>query len=45
MRYNKEPDGWAGSPVVTATQQHNFKQEPSLATGWPPIPVQSQLYY
>ena len=45
VRYNKEPDGWAGSPVVTPTQQHNFKQEPSLATGWPPIPVQSQLYY
>ena len=42
VRYNKEPEGW-GSPAVSAPQQHNFKQEP--IPSWPPLPVQSQLYY
>ena len=40
VRYSKEPD-WG--PAVSVPQQHNFKQEP--IPSWPPIPVQSQLYY
>jgi len=47
VRYNKEPEpgGWGGVPTSNpgGPQQHNFKQEP--IPPWPPIPVQSQLYY
>ena len=42
VRYNKEPESW-GAPTVSVPQQHNFKQEP--IPSWPPIPVQSQIYY
>ena len=43
VRVGKDPDNWGPPAVTSLPQQHNFKQEP--IPSWPPLPVQSQIYY